>query len=269
MMTPGRIVLLEKTKVTTQSRNSMMTELLKLYETNRTANRARSTKRGMIQVNNAHLAILGGATPQGYESMWVGTGGGSGGLQSRMLVVTTTAPKMPIRKTATDFSALEGILELLKEQAEREGWTVRMDSEASEMLRSWWESKSRDLPAESRADDMVKRLLIVLAVTNDTNVIDRGLMTQGIQFGDYLIAVRERFNRQDSYSWVQSFELAIGRVAQKRKTAMTFREFEKYTNARTKPGGLGAFLQAWRNVITAGVLRQDGKTRSGTAKYRL
>jgi hypothetical protein len=260
--------LLEKTKVTNNSRNSMMTELLKLYEGNRTGNRARSSKKGKIEVNNAHLAILGGAVQQGYESMWVGSGGGSLGLQSRMVLVTTNAGKMPIRKTPTDMSLLIGIINRVKRQADQPRQVIKLSPEAERILKTWWESKSRDTVAESRIDDMVKRILIVLAVTNDVQIVDESLMCQAISFGDYEIAVRDQFNSPDSYSWVQSFELAIVKVAKRRKAAMTQTEVQRYVNATHKPGGLDSFLKAWRNVVTAGLLRQDGKTHKGTFKYR-
>jgi len=260
--------LFEKTKVTSNSRNSMMTELLKLYETNRTGNRARSTRKGKIEVNNAHLAILGGAVRDGYEAMWVGTGGGALGMQSRMVLVTTNVGKMPIEKTPTDYARLEEILPRLKKQADQCRRVVKVSPEARRMLRTWWESETRGTPADSRVDDMVKRMAIVLAITNDVDTVDASLMTQAIQFGDYQIAIRQEFNSPDSYSWVQSFELAIVKVAKKRKIAMTQNEFQKYVNATHKPDGLDSFLKAWRNVLMAGLLQQDGKTHKGTFKYR-
>ena len=81
--------LFEKSKVTAQSKNSLSNEVLKLYEGNRTGNNTR--KHGNIQLTDAHLAILGGATPEGYERMWTGTGGGAtgcgrGGRRRRILI---------------------------------------------------------------------------------------------------------------------------------------------------------------------------------------
>jgi len=46
---------------------------------------------------------------------------------------------------------------------------------------------------------------MVLAVTGDKDTIDAELMTVGIQFGEYQIAVREMFMPVDSFSWTQAF----------------------------------------------------------------
>jgi hypothetical protein len=116
---------------------------------------------------------------------------------------------------------------------------------------------------------MVKRLLIALAVTNDTVTIDRTLMDQAIRFGDYVIAAREKYNPMDSHSWCQAFEQAIEKVAQRHRVPMTLTDFRRFVQPGRKPGGLGPFLQAWKNSITAGLLKPDGITHKGTVKYRL
>jgi Bifunctional DNA primase/polymerase, N-terminal/Protein of unknown function (DUF3987) len=259
--------LFEKAKVSSQGRNSLFTELLKLYESNRTGNRSR--KAGKSQIENAHLAILAGATPQGYETMWTGTGGGSLGLQSRFVLVSTKAGKMPIQKTPTDGAALVDCVKRLQDQAAKPGQIVKLDAEAAGMLRDWWSKCPRDKPSESRVDDMVKRLLIVLAVTNDTQTITRDLMDQGIRFGEYIIATREKFNPMDSHSWTQAFEQAIEKVAQRHRVPMTLTDFRRFVQPTRRPGGIGPFLQGWKNMIAAGLLKPDGVTHKGTIKYRL
>ena len=75
----------------------------------------------------------------------------------------------------------------------------------------------RNKPSCSRVDDMVKRLLIVTAVTSGQNTVDRRLMTEAVAFGDYIIAAREKFNPNDSYSYTQAFEDAIRRVGHQHK----------------------------------------------------
>jgi hypothetical protein len=259
--------LFEKSKVSPQSRNSLFTELLKLYESNRTGNRSR--KAGKSQLENAHLAILGGATPQGYETMWTGTGGGSSGLQSRFVLVTTNEPRMPVNKAASNIEALSASISRLQKQAGQSGQIIRMSDQAATILRDWWGGSARDKSSESRVEDMVKRLCIVLAVTNDTVTVGPDLMRQAIQFGDYVIAVREKFNPADSHSWTQAFENQIITVAERRKIAMTMNDFRRLIHPHRKPGGLGPYLQAWKNTLAAGILKLDGKTVQGTGKYRL
>jgi Primase C terminal 1 (PriCT-1) len=258
--------LFEKSKMTAQSRNSLSQELLKLYESNRTGNRSR--KAGKAQVDNAHLAILAGATPEGYERMWTGTGGGSTGLQSRIVPISTADGKMGVEKKATNFEALKFYVDELIALANRPGQVISLNIEAKRMLRDWWGS-DRMKPSESRVDDMVKRLVIVLAATNDVLVVGPDLMAQAVKFGDYVIATREKYNPSDSHSWTQAFEQEIIRVGQKHKLAMTMRDYQRVVHPNRKPGGYGSFLQAWKTLIQAGVLKADGATHKGTMKYRV
>jgi RepB DNA-primase from phage plasmid len=259
--------LFEKSKVTSQGRNSLFTEMLKLYEGNRTGNRSR--KAGKAQVDNAHLAIIAGATPTGYERMWVGTGGGSTGLQSRFILISTANGKMPINKKPSNGEAISALLPRLQKAATALARTISLTAPAREMLSTWWGSSLRDKPSESRVEDMVKRLAIVLGATNDTNVIDVDLMTQAIQFGDYVIAARERFNSGDSYTWTQAMEDAIRKVGQRHRIRMTMNDYRRLVQPARKPGGIGPFIQAWKNLVTVGELKAEGTTVQGTIKYRL
>ena len=135
--------LFEKAKITPQSRNSLLMEFIKLmYESNRTGNRARQAGRESAR-QRPHLAILGGATPEGYSTMWTGTSGGSGGLQSRFVLVTTNAPKMPINKKSSDSEFLVASLGRLQEQIKLPGQQIRLDAEAARMLEDWWTGSVR------------------------------------------------------------------------------------------------------------------------------
>ena len=250
--------LFEKAKVSPQSKNSLFTEMLKLFEGNVTGNRSRAN--GKIYLENAHLGIVGGATLGGYQTMWTGSGGASSGLQSRITVIGTNADPMPAQQEPTDGKALVEVLDRLREQVARPAQQIKFTPEASDLLDKWWGSSKRDQVSEARIVDIVKRLLIVLAVTNDTDVIDAKLMSQGIAFGDYEIAMREHFNPPDSYSWCQAFENAIINVLHKNKVPMTANTIRRFVHPERKPGGFGPFLQAFNNLLKAGVIRSDGKS---------
>jgi len=137
------------------------------------------------------------------------------------------------------------------------------------MLTEWWKKTPRDKPSESRISDMVKRLLIVVAPTMGVTTVEPPLMKAAIDWGDYLIACREKFNPSDSYSWTQAFENDIRAVGQRHKKPMTFNDYRRLVHPQRKPGGLGPFIQAWRNMIAGGELREDGATTKGTRTYRL
>jgi len=258
--------LFEKAKISAQSRNTLFGEMLKLFEGNITGNRSR--KSGKSKLENAHLSIVGGATPEGFAAMWTGTGGGGTGLQSRFILVTTNKARMPINPALSDSARLVAAITRLRKQAERPGQAFRMTDEASEMLDAWWKSSARDSGSAARADAIAKRLLIVLAATNDTTVIGPDLVAQAIRFGDYLIAMRERFNPADSYSWVQAFEGLILSVYRRAKEPVTLNKVRRQVRPERKPGGFGAFKQACQNLVTTGALVAAGSTHKGTA-FRL
>lgn len=255
--------IFEKSKVTTQSRNSLVSEFLRLLETNITGNHARRS--GKTQLDNCHLAVLGGATPEGYQVMWTGTGGGVNGLQSRYVVVTTDAPRLPIKR-APNTPELPAVIERLQAQAKQPAQAICISPEAWQLLEDWWGS-GRDKLSGLRAEDFVKRLLLVLATTNDVTVIGTELMKQGIAFGDYIIACRERFNPADSYSWTQALETEIRAVFRKHAQAMTENEIRRLVHPERKPGGIGTFLQAWKNVVQGRYVQQESTTVQGSARY--
>ena len=258
--------ILEKSKTTPTSKNSLLAEFLRLFEGTRTGNRAR--RAGKTQLENCHLAIIGGATPENYQNMWTGTGSGATGLQSRFVVIGTDAPRLPIDRTPSDIIRLDGIRKRLLAQAQKPDQTITWDSEARDLLRSWWNSVERDKPSEVRVEDFVKRLLLVLAQTNDTNIVTVELVKIGIAFGDYVIAAREKYNPSgDAYTWTQRFENDIVTIFKKQGKPMTANEVRRFVHPDKKPGGYGQYQNAWRNLINTGVIKQESATVHNTGRY--
>ncbi len=260
--------LFEKSKSSRQSRNTIAGELLKLFEGNITANHARSTGKGKIEIENAHLAIIGGATTDGYPTLWTGTGGGANGLQSRFTIVASHVSKLPSQQQPTDAEKLAAVILRLCDQAARPGQRFKISDEASRRLKIWWNSTPRDKASEIRIADLVKRILIILASTNDADEIDIKLMEQAIAFGNYQIAVREQLNPMDSHSWVQGFENAILQVFQRSGEALTYNDVRRLIHPERKPGGVGVFFQAFQNLARSGMLDVE-KTAQGIQRFRL
>jgi RepB DNA-primase N-terminal domain/Protein of unknown function (DUF3987) len=267
LLNPDEMIdLFEKAKLSREGRNSIFTELLRLFEGNETGNRARKAGQP-IELSNAALAVIGSATPEGYDQMWVGSRGASGGLQSRFTLVATTAPPIPTRPRPSDEEKIKAVLERIKTQTHCSNVLLSMTDEASGMLQDWWNKTPREKTSEVRIPDIVKRFLMVLAVTNDRDTIDQDLMTVGIQFGEYQITVRDRFMPVDSFSWTQAFENKIITIHE-RHGAMTRDKCRKLVHPDRSPGGFGEFLKAYGNLVHAGVLTVKGKTQRAS-KYGL
>lgn len=258
----------EKAKITTGSRNSMLDELLKLYEGNTTGNRVRGMKI-KIHIENAHLGLLGGATESGYASMWTGTGGAADGLQSRIIPVGIDDCKMPSMQRSPNGEKLAIVTQRLMEQIKQPGAYFDIDADALAMYDKWWSAKDQSKASETRVDGVVKRLLIVLARTNDVETINADLMEQAIEFGDFIIACRDKYNPLDASTWSQMFENLIIQAHQKRGD-MTPNQCRRAVHPERRPGGAGPFLQAYKNLTQAGMLRLVTKTqRSGVYKLAL
>jgi Protein of unknown function (DUF3987) len=253
--------LFEKAKITSGSRNTMLDELLKLYEGNTTGSRVRGAKI-KVRIENAHLGVLGGATPSGYNSMWTGTGGGADGLQSRFIAVGIEDHKMPAMQQKPNIERVNAVTQAIIDQAKQPAAMFELDDDAMELYTKWWTSKGQDKSSETRIDGIVKKVAIVLARTNDMETINADLMQQAVDFGDFVIACRDKYNPLDASTWVQAFENLIISIHQSHGN-MTTNQCRKRCHPERRPGGVGPFLQAYKNLSQAGVLRVAGQTQRG------
>ena len=258
--------IFEKAKITAGSRNSMLDELLKLYEGNTTGNRVRGMKI-KIHIENAHLGLLGGATESGYGSMWTGTGGAADGLQSRIVPIGIEDRKMPPMQDPADGPRLTQAIEELRLQVNAPAAHFDFDKDAKKFYEDWWNAKDQTRPSEIRIDGIVKRLMIVLARTNNVLSIDKDIAEQATEFGDFVIACREKYNPLDASTWSQMFENLIIAMYQKHGD-LTPIQCRRMVHPERRPGGVGPYMQAYKNLTSAGVLREVSKTQRSVV-YRL
>ena len=256
----------EKAKITVSSRNSMLDELLKLFESNTTGNRVRGMKI-KIHIETAHLALLGGATEPGYASMWTGTGGAADGLQSRIIPVGIEDKKMPSIQRPPNGEKLATVIQTLAEQVKQPSAQFEFDTDALRMYDKWWSVKDQSKPSETRVDGVVKKLLIVLARTNNVETINAELVQQAIDFGDFVIAARDKYNPLDSSTWIQAFESLIIQMYQKYGD-MTANICRRRVHPERRPGGAGPFLQGFKNLTATGILKETASTQHSRV-YRL
>ena len=271
---PARILLspdeakdiFEKGKSGANMRNSFLGELLKLYEANITGNHARGAKT-KIQIENAHLALVGGATLSGYRAMWYCTQGASEGLQSRIIPIGSDASIMPGRQRPADAEklniAFQNLMEIVKHPAQQfdvidSAWATYDD---------WWNQKDQAKPSVTRLNDIVKKVAIILAATNGRSIIDDSIMSQGIQFADYILESRQRNNPKDATTLTQAMENAIIDCYTKHGD-MSANKCRRVLHPYRLPGGSGVFKQAFQNLIAVGYLREIAKTYK-TKVYRL
>lgn len=261
--------LFEKAKTTNQSRNTMNTTLLSMFETTSIANRARHANKGQrIQIDIAHLAVLGGATKDGYSEMWQKTGGGANGLQSRFVPIYVDAKPFPAiqrESTAETAGCLLRLAELLKKPAQ----TIRLTNESEKVLTDWWEQyATKPRASVIRILDIVKRMIIVLAVTNEQEdllaaegiiYVEPSLVEMACRWGDYVIKCRELLNPTDAYTFVQQFENGITECFRRHQgRPLTKREVRQLLHVNRKPGGIDSFRRAWTSLWQEGDIVRVG-----------
>jgi Protein of unknown function (DUF3987) len=259
----------EKARSSNGRISTLFTEFLKLHSGNRTGNGTKQT--GDKPVDKAHLAIFGGTTVEKYKTLWTGTGAGGDGLMSRFIPMTTNAPQVPPVPLPTDTTGMVRAYERLAKLVLMPGQEIVFDSEAVRIMTEWWQSIDTSKKNTTRVLEMVKQLLIVLAVTNapenhdgTTLTVGPDLMRQAIKFGEYVIAARERLNPADSWSHIQAMENTIIEWMRKhgaRKNPRSRNDVRRGVHPQRMPGGLGAFKIGWDNCVTTGVLKVREKTQ--------
>jgi hypothetical protein len=253
----------DKGRSTTNRSATIFSEMLKLHSGNRTGNN--TVKKGKQSTDNAHLALVVGTTIANYPNLWVGIGSDADGLGSRVNLITTNNPPVPPAPLRTDVVEQAKAIARLVRLAMLPGQTVAVSEEAGRMLDDWWRSIDNAKKSAIRILELIKQLLIVLAVTNapedhkgTTLTVGPDLMAPAIEYGKYEIAIREELNPGDSYSHVQSMENAIIKWFQEnssRSEPKTRNDARRGIHPQRKPGGLGTFKMAWDNCANTGVLK--------------
>jgi hypothetical protein len=278
LLAPDEITsLFEKGRSTTASPNSLFGELLRLFEGNetgravvRSGKRDKSTGRranagDQIQIDNAHLALIGGATEKGFQAMWLGTAGAASGLQSRF-VLSYSDLMLPPFQILTDVDrAVEALRELilaLADAADR----LTISDDAQKKVVDWVESHGSNLPP--RALDVAKRCAIVLASADCSSTVTLGVMTWCLAFADYQIALKARLMPPDASGDIQAFENRIISFLDRHKEA-SGNQIRRAISPERYPGGYFAYEKATYSLLRSGRLLSIGKTRKGKGIYRL
>jgi putative DNA primase/helicase len=247
----------EKAKVTSNSRNTLLHELLVLYDGNLTGSRVRAAKI-KLTIDNAHLAFLAGATPTGYSIMWTGTAACSGGLMSRFTPIAIKGVKVPSKQRPTDLERLTSAIQRLSNQAYSEGKLFSWSEDAFKLYDQWWASKDAENVHVTRIDSLVKQVLVILARTTDASEITEDLVRVATEIGDYVLYSREKYSPQDASNVVQAFENRIIEF-HRLHGPRSVRQVRLSMHPERYAGGHGAFLVAYRNLRGTGILREVSK----------
>jgi len=265
-----------KAQVTNGRNSTIFSEMLKLHSGNRTGNG--TIRDGSKEVENAHLAVLAGTTVEKYPLLWTGTGGGGDGLISRFIAITTNNPQVPPVPATSNFETVDKMYGKLAKLAKSKPRTIRLSSDAAQLLDHWWTSFDNSKKSATRILEAVKQIVIVLSVTNlpedndnEIVVVSGELMRQATKFGEYEIAVRERINPSDAWSVVQAMENRIIEWTKKHSSRIlpkSKNDVRRGVTPHKLPGGLTAFNNAWEACVRSGMVKQREQGQRG-ARYSL
>jgi Protein of unknown function (DUF3987) len=258
----------EKAKVTSNSRNSLFGEWLRLYQGNQTGRSVISKNGGSKNVFNVHFAICAGATPSRFANMWTGGLGSSSGLQSRFCL-SFSDKKMPHKKTLDDalmVSAAVNELDRIINAPTFDDFTMSDGAESAIEFWSMEHGPELELEKCGRIVDMTKRLALLLTVTLGETSVSESTMNVALQFGAYQIAMQRRFMPDDSVSYVQMFENRILKFFE-RHPNRTERECKKSIKPERCPGGVGVYSMAWRNLTRADAIIKTATNRASKALW--
>jgi hypothetical protein len=260
LLSPDELAdLFEKARQTPNAHNSLFGELLRLYESNTTGRRVVKKNAEPIALDNVHLAIIGGATPERFDRMWTGTQGAAGGLQSRF-VLAFSDQAAPAVKTPNRDEAIESARVTLRNVGRQRA--VKLSGDAQDLIAAW------NSGGHPRMLDMAKRFALILAAADGRDQIDGDLTLRALKFAEHQIALFEKFMPVDSSSWVQAFENRILSFF-RRHTQTSERDVRRSISPERYPGGYGAFEQALRGLARSGKLIASGTNRMGKTLWRL
>ncbi len=258
--------------------NSLFGEFLRLYESNVTGNRTKRTKQNpdnVIEVINGHFAALGGVAELRFDEMWRGTSAALSGLRSRWCYGYSDKV-MPRLKKPNDDDVIQHAVDELSRilgtyylEGGAPPKAVDLSLEAQHEIVTWTMDDSAE--ESRRAVDMAKRFALLITASLEQDTISGTAMLLGIQFADYLIACRQRFDQPDTANHVDAMEKRIGAYFLKRPG---MRVSQGNLQSQIKPdrlkGGMYAWNAAWRALTSGGVpkLVQCGKSQRGEVLFQ-
>jgi hypothetical protein len=219
-----------------------------------------ATKNRTLQVENAHLSLIGCCTTDTYNAMWTSEAIAIG-LPNRLFVVYADRKRRVSWPEPRDAAMVGSIRQRFIQQLSRLPLTFDMAPDAKEAWAHWYDNLPSSIHAK-RLDAIGFRLLGLVALTNDRAGIDLATVNTVVQILDYEFAVRTVTDPIDADRTVARLEEAIRRQLGTRG-CLSERELRRYTNADRH--GLWTLRSAIQNLEQA----QDICRDAGGGKFKL
>jgi hypothetical protein len=223
-----------------------------LFEGNDWENTTKNRKQS-VPLRDVHLSLIGCCTTGTYADIWTKDTIAIG-FPNRLFVVNADRREKVAWPTPPDPAALKKVRTRIQQQLARLPLTFDIGAEARALWERWYES----LPSSEHArrlDTIGFRLLPLIALTTDKDVIDAETVKSVTSILDYELNIRMVTDPIDADSTVSKLEEKIRRVLGARGP-LTARDLRRYTHADRD--GLWAFDSARKNLIAANDVAKDG-----------
>jgi hypothetical protein len=226
-----------------------------LFELNRYENR---TRKGNIELHNAHLSMLAASTLQTYEGCW-DTQFTDIGFNNRLFLVPGTAMKrfsFPAKIPDTEKRHLRKRLQELLSFCGANGWEIPIAPEARDLYHKWYIGQETGSIHTKRLDTYAMRLMVLLTVNSIEGTVSPEIVQSVIDLCDWQRQMRQQHDPVDADSVAAKLEEKIRRVLA--NSPQSDRDLKRHTNAHR--AGLWFFNSAKKNLLASGEIRFDKKT---------
>src|SRR5580692_10238602 len=243
--------LIDKSRIES---STLLPMVASLFEQTRYEN---TTKNHTLKIEGARLSVVGCCTTDTYNSMWTADAI-SIGFPNRLFVVSADRKRRVSWPEPRDSAQVGEIRQRLVRQLSRLPLKFDITADAKMAWECWYDSLATSVHTK-RLDSIGFRLLGLIALTNDKEVIDLPTVNTVVQILRYEFAVRTLTDPIDADRTVARLEEAVRRQLGTRGD-LSERQLRRFTNADRH--GLWTFQTAIKNLeIAQDVHRVDGKLR--------
>lgn len=273
------IIALDELKVLVQKgkiEHSILTPMLcSLYHQNDFSN---TTKRSKIELDDAHISLIGACTEDTFATMWTPEFLSIGFINRLWLVPDRPVWDVPLPEVIPDAekeslkARLRRLVETIYEHStlrviagteERtlpkpQPLELRFSEPAKALWEAWYVDRPRGIHAD-RLDVMGLRLMVLQEVSQgNLETVERGTVEQVIRLLEWQYRVRQAHDPVDAENKMARMEVSIRRQLAARGP-LTERQLRQYTNASRM--GLWIFNTALENLKRAGDVGYDSKAK--------
>jgi hypothetical protein len=242
--------------------SSLTTKFTSLFDYTRAGN---ATKDDQTSLDHAHLGIIGCCTTDTWDETWAQGSERNVGLLNRLFLVSSLPrekvfsppapnPQEVVRLKQRISAQLSPILNYVRPTE------LPITPEAMLQFEAFYHGLPSEEEEATRLETIVKKLAMVLAVTNDKAVIDESVANMAILLGKYQFEVRKKLSPSRA-------QTASAQCENKLRAFLEGHSGEWFTVAKLldrtrlqRVLGSGMHLQALENLHRAGLIERDIKT---------